>query len=197
MPKSEKCHKDPQWPYQGAQCPESCVPLSTPPYLRCLSPAGHCPLGAWRPVSLQEKPCRQAWHAEGTVCFGRLEKVPVGHRMGLCNAEAEDTGRPQVWGMGSSWAAGLDPASEMDGAIMALPIGPTSAQPPGGPPLQNMQQVKRPQTSSPCNWRGSSGLITPRANESPVRQGHCHHLSAIYTKQLKPQQAPSAFWSWP
>lgn len=134
-------------------------------------------------------------HEEGTVCSGRLEKVPVGHRMGLCDAEAEDTGRPQVWGVGSSWAAGLDPASEMDGAIMALPIGPTSAQPPRPTP-SNMQQVKRPQTSPLCNWRNSSGLITPNY-EPPVRQGHCHPLSAVYTKQLTPQQAPSAFCPGP
>lgn len=121
-------------------------------------------------------------HEEGTVCSGRLEKVPVGHRMGLCDAEAEDTGRPQVWGVGSSWAAGLDPASEMDGAIMALPIGPTSAQSPRPTP-SNMQQVKRPQTSPLCNWRNSSGLITP--NYEP----QCDKVIAILSQPSTPSNS--------
>lgn len=55
--------------------------------------------------------------------------MPVGHGVGLRDAEAEGTGRPQVWGVGSLWAAG-DTAAEMNGAVVALPMGPTSAQPP-------------------------------------------------------------------
>lgn len=55
------------------------------------------------------------------VCSGRLEKVPGGHGVGLCDAAAEDTGRqhglvegrPQVQGVGSSRAVGVSPASEM------------------------------------------------------------------------------------
>lgn len=95
--------------------------------------------------------------------------MPMGHGVGLCDAEAEGTGRSQVWRVGSLWVSGSDPASDMDRAIMALSIGPTSAQPPWGPtPLKHATCGETPDQPSPVAGGASSGLIKPRANECLV-----------------------------
>lgn len=131
------------------------------------------------------------------VCSGRLEKVPTGHGVGLCDAAAEDTGRqhglakgtPQVQGVGSQGSRCGPSLRDGAGPTMVLTVRCASANIPEGQ-LPCPSMTHREPSPSLVAGITSSELIPLTANENP---GVTRPLTSVHTKQLEPQQTPQVY----